>query len=346
MHLARRRTDKGRFTMFARRILLSCLLVVLTIAGAARASAADYEWKLFTFFGVNDMPTKFHREFAEDVAKATNGRLKITVLAGGELPYKISDVLRVVATDQVQAGDISPGAHLGEMPGMNVFDLPFVCTSLPAFERGIVAAAPTIDSFLKDKFDIVTLLHWTMPGQQIWINRKPTSIDDIKGSKLRMWSRMHVEMLERLGASGVTISAAEVVTALDRGVVDGAITATIPAYDWRLYDNAKYGLMLNFQLGHQLIGVNGSEFRKLPPDLQKIVLDKGKEWQAKYIQAIMGADNAARKRFIEKGGVLIDPTPADIEKARAELRPMLDKWAKDNGPVSQEMLTKVSAACK
>lgn len=331
--------------MSSRRFVLLGLAAWFSMASTF-ASAADYEWKLFTFFGVNDMPTNFHRQFAEDVTKATNGRLKITVLAGGELPYKISDVLRVVATDQVQLGDISPGAHLGEMPGMNIFDQPFVCTSLPAFERGVTAAAPTIDGFLKDKFDVVTLFHWTMPGQQIWINKKPGSIADIKGSKLRMWSRMHVEMLDRLGASGVTISAAEVVTALDRGVVDGAITATIPAVDWRLYDNAKYGLLLNFQLGHQLIGVNGSEFRKLPPDLQKIVLDKGKEWQPKYVKAIMEADEAARKRFVEKGGVLIEASPADIEKARGLLKPMLDKWANDNGPASKEMLAKVSAACK
>lgn len=330
--------------MFFRRILFFCLVSILPTVSSA-ASAAEFEWKLFTFFGVNDMPTKLHREFAEDLTKATNGRLKVTVLAGGELPYKISDVLRVVATNQVQVGDITPGAHLGEMPGTNVFDLPFVCTSLPAFARGVVAAAPTIDKLLKDKFDIISLVHWTMPGQQIWINKKPNTIADIKGSKIRMWSRMHVEMLDRLGASGVTISAAEVVTALDRGVVDGAITATIPAYDWRLYNNAKYGLLLNFQLGHQLLGVNGSEFRKLPADLQQIVMAKSKEWQPKYIKAIEDADAAARKKFVDKGGVLIEPTAADIAKARELLKPMLDKWVKANGPASQEMLAKVSAAC-
>jgi TRAP-type C4-dicarboxylate transport system substrate-binding protein len=185
-----------------------------------------------------------------------------------------------------------------------------------------------------------------MPGQQIWLSKKPSSIADIKGNKIRMWSRMHVEMLDRLGASGVTISAAEVVTAVDRGVVDGAITATIPANDWRLYNNAKYGFMLSFQLGHQLLGVNGAEFRKLPADVQKIVMDKVNEWRPKYIEAINDADNAARKTFVEKGGTLVEPSAADIAKARELLQPMLDKWAKDNGATSQELLTKVAAACK
>src|SRR5262249_40434424 len=158
------------------------------------------------------------------------------------------------------------------------------------FAKAVEAARPTIDTLLKDKFDIVTLLHWTMPPQQLWLSKNPTSIDDVKGNKLRMWSRMHVGMLERLGAVGVTVSAAEVVAAIDRKVIDGAITATIPAVDWRLYDNAKYGYLLSFQMGHQLIGVNGAEFRKLPPDLQAIVMTKAKEWQGRYLKAVEEAD--------------------------------------------------------
>ena len=331
--------------MLARRILLSCMVGLVALAGASRANAADFEWKLFTFFNVNDMPTNFHRQFAEDLTKATNGRLKVTVYAGGELPYKISDVLRVVAGNQVQLGDISPGAHLGEMPGMNVFDVPFACTSMEGFAKAVNAARPTIDGYLKDKYDVVTLLHWTMPAQQLWLSKKPQSLDDIKGNKLRMWSRMHTGMLQKLGATGVTVTAAEVVAALDRKVIDGAITATIPAYDWRLYDNAKYGYLLSFQMGHQLIGVNGAEFRKLPADLQKIVLDKSAEWQVRYIKAIEDADLAARARFKDKGGDLVEPAAADRKKARELMQPILEQWAKENGEIAQKLLTTVSNAC-
>ncbi len=318
---------------------------LLSVAFVSPAAAADFEWKLFTFFGVNDMPSNLHRTFAEDLTKATNGRLKVTVYAGGELPYKISDVLRVVASNQVQAGDIVPGGHLGEMPGLNVFDVPFVCTSMSGFAKAVEAARPTIDGFLKEKFDIVSLLHWTMPPQQLWLSKNPASIDDVKGGKFRMWSRMHVGMLEKLGAVGVTVSAAEVVAALDRKVIDGAITATIPAVDWRLYDNAKYGYLLSFQMGHQLIGVNGAEFRKLPADLQAIVLAKSREWQGRYIKAIEEADMAARGRFKEKGGVLVEPAAADVARARTLMRPILDQWAKDNGENAQKLMTAVSAAC-
>ena len=71
--------------------------------------AADADWKFYTYFAANDKPTALHRAFAEDVTKATGGRLKITVFASGELPYKASDVLRIVAGNQVEIGDVAFG---------------------------------------------------------------------------------------------------------------------------------------------------------------------------------------------------------------------------------------------
>ena len=75
------------------------LICALFAASAASAlltqplTAADAEWKFYTYFAANDKPTALHRALAEDVTKATGGRLKITVYSSGELPYKASDVL-------------------------------------------------------------------------------------------------------------------------------------------------------------------------------------------------------------------------------------------------------------
>jgi hypothetical protein len=44
-----------------RRTLLPGLVFILSLAGISSAATADYEWKMFTFFGVNDMPTNLHR---------------------------------------------------------------------------------------------------------------------------------------------------------------------------------------------------------------------------------------------------------------------------------------------
>jgi hypothetical protein len=147
---------------------------MLVTLGPGRASSQAIEWKFFTYFAVNDLPTNLHRSFADDVTKATGGRLKLTVYAGGELPYKFSDVLRLVSTNQVQMGDLAVGLNTGELPGMNVFDLPFLCTSYDTFFKAIDAVGDTYEKTLKSKYGIGSLVQWTMPPQQIWLTQPIT----------------------------------------------------------------------------------------------------------------------------------------------------------------------------
>src|SRR5690606_10158217 len=96
---------------------------VLFLGNTVVAQAQEFNWKLYTFFGANDLPAKPVRGFAEDVTKSSGGRLKITVFTAGELPYKFNEVLRAVATNQVQIGELGMGLNAGELPGLNPFDL-------------------------------------------------------------------------------------------------------------------------------------------------------------------------------------------------------------------------------
>jgi TRAP-type C4-dicarboxylate transport system substrate-binding protein len=320
-------------------------IVSFGLAGTQPARSAEFDWKFFTYFNPNDLPTKVDTAFAEDVTKATGGRLTITVYSAGELPYKFSDVLRLVATNQVQMGDLAVGLNVGELPGLNVFDLPFLCTSFDTFYKASAKTSPIIDAVLRDRFGIGSLVRWTMPPQQIWLNRPIKNIDDLKGRKIRIWSRMHVDMLEPFGASGVTITVAEVTTALERGVVDGAITAAAPAYDWHFYEVAKTGYMLDFQMAPVIMGVNLAEFQKLPKDLQDILLAKSEEWTDKYRKAIEEGEATARQRLVEKGETLVAPTKEDLEKARSMTQPIWKAWAQRGGDVSRRLLEAASSAC-
>jgi TRAP-type C4-dicarboxylate transport system substrate-binding protein len=320
-------------------------ILCLGLAGPQAAHAAEVEWKFFTHFNPNDLTTKVDRAFAQDVEKATNGRLKITVYSAADLPYKFNDTLRLIATNQVQMGSVTIGLNVGELPGLNVFDLPFLCTSFDDFYRAAEPTSAIFDPILQEKFKIKSLLSYTMPPQQIWFNQPVKSMDDLKGRKIRIWSRMQVDMLSRFGASGVSITVAEVTTSLQRRVVDGAITAAAPAYDWRFFEVAKTGFMLDFQLAPVYVGVNVGEFNKLPKDLQDIFLAKTKEWQGRYRKALEEGEADARRLLVEKGETLVTPTKADVDKARAVTRSMWEEWAKQGGEVSRKLLTATSEAC-
>ena len=88
-------------------------------------------------------------------------------------------------------------------------------------------------------------------------------------------------MMRLVGGSGVTITPAEVIPALQRGVVDGAFTAAVPALDWKFNEVTKFGYMMNLTLAHQVVAVNQAALDKLPADLRATFLAKAKEWAPK-----------------------------------------------------------------
>jgi len=314
------------------------------VAGAAWAQAAT-EWKFFTYFPVNDKPAQLNRAFAEDVGKATGGRLKITVLAAGELPYKAPDVVKAVGSDQVQMGDVAVGFASGDVPQLNVLSLPFLCTTYDQFERAIPAVQKVADEELQKKFGVTVGMHWTMPPQNFWLNRPVARIEDLKGLKVRAWNPEQVEMMKLLGGSAVSITSAEVIPALERKVIDGAITSALSANDWRAFEIVRTGYMVNMTMGHQIMMVNTAELNKLPADVRATLLAKMKEWAPKYEEMSQQGDIEARKNLAANKVTLVQPTPDDVRRVRALMRPMWDSWAKQHGAVGQQLLQGAAKAC-
>ncbi len=250
-----------------------CLAVIVCITGllfASSAKAAEVEWKYFSYWQSGDDPTKLHKAFAEDIEKASNGRFVIKVFSAGEMPYTSFDVLKVVARNQVQIADVAYGSVAGDVPELNAFSMPFVCNSMEDFfTKAAPAVEGTLNEVLAKRYKVQSLFQWVVGAQQMWLVNPVANLDGLKGLKIRAWNREQVEMMRLLGASGVTITPAEVIPALQRGVADGAFTAATPALGWKFHEVCKFAYMLNLSLAHQSIVYNQAAFDKTNRKLLK-----------------------------------------------------------------------------
>ncbi len=324
--------------------LLRGAVVALTLTATAAYGQAT-EWKFFTYFPPNDKPAQLNKQFAEDVAKATGGKLKITVLAAGELPYKAADVVKAVATNQVQMGDVAVGFAAGDVPDLNVLGLPFLCTSYDQFDRALPAVAAIADEQFGKKFGVTVGMNWTMPPQNFWLNRPVAKLDDLKGMKVRAWNPEQVEMMKLLNGSAISITSAEVIPALERKIIDGAITSALSANDWKAYEIVKTGYMVNMTMGHQVMLVNSAELAKLPPDVRATLQAKMKEYAPRYRTMSEEGDQAARRNLAANKVALVEPSADDRKRAQAIMRPMWDAWAAKHGAVGKQLLDGAMKAC-
>src|ERR1700722_8444731 len=133
------------------------------------------------------------------------------------------------------------------------------------FAKADAVLKPYIEKAFAQKGATV-LASYTYPMQFVWGRKKLEALDDIKGMKLRVAQPEQGELVRRFGGVSITMSAPEVPSALDRGVVDGIFTAGVGAVLWK--DLLKFGYVMIITLTHSYFTANTQAYNKLSPDLQ------------------------------------------------------------------------------
>jgi len=113
----------------------------------------------------------------------------------------------------------------------------------------------------------------------------------------------------------------EVYTSLQTGMIDTIISppGSIEAYSW--WEFLKYAQKPYQYYADAYIMANSTWFNSLSPDLQKIIMDVGKEIGKRSTDLIMDTGESTLKKFQERGGVVT--TLSGAEKAK------FDKLMKD-----------------
>jgi TRAP-type C4-dicarboxylate transport system substrate-binding protein len=315
-------------------------------AGSFAALSADFEWKMFTIYGVADKQTDWMRGFAKDVNEATGGRVNITVFSGGELPYKGVDVYRALSKRQIEVGHSPTGFIAPDLPLLDAMSMPFACMDMQKFFTGALPKIrPAFDQAISEKFNVTPVIHWAMPGQELWSTRPVTTIEDFKGMKIRTWNQGQVSTLDKIGANSISITTAEVTPALQRGVIDGAITASVNADAWKWSEVLKNGYIFNITLSHEVISVNSDAMNELPEDLRKAVVDVAAKWEGKFREEVTKLDEQARASLVEQGMTLTDPTPEDAKALVDMTADIGASWAEAQGEVATRVLADIREAC-
>ena len=110
-------------------------------------------------------------------------------------------------------------------------------------------------------------------------------LSDFEGKKLRInGTELEREKMATLGATGIGMPLSDVVPALDQGTIDGTISGLSVFVSFKMNDLLKVITVTNDTYIISLAVISKPWFDTLPPDLQKVVIDAGKDTQAKAQQ--------------------------------------------------------------
>lgn len=315
-----------------------CAAILLLGASAARAATA---WECYVYNPVATQPSvQAMVRMIEAIKQKTNGGLEIALHLGGSLPIKADGITAAVSDGVIQLGD--DGFATGTIPIGAIIRLPMLLQSPADLDKAMTILRPHLDTAY-GKRGVVVLGQYSYPFQVLWGRKKIAALADIKGLKLRTTSVEQGEFIRRFGGISLTIGAPDVAAALDRGLVEGVLTASSGGgLAW--HDLLKYRYAFPVSYVNSTIIANKEALDKLPAETQQIVRETGAAAAKWAFEEMLRQEDEITARFAKEGMVLAAATEDDIREATEKMRPYWDEWAAKHSPEAVATLKEIRAA--
>src|SRR6185503_18207322 len=290
----------GRTHMSRQRNTVIGLIAAATLALASTSAAAQTKWDLSTVWPDGNFHTKNAMRFADEVKKATNGSVEITVKAGGQL---------------------------GDEPVLGTEGIPFLVGSADELKVLHKHLRPVFEQVAaKNNQKIIYIVPW--PTQYLHLKVKVDTLDGLKGIKIRVPDKGAADMLTAVGMSPVLIPWGETIPALASGAVSGVSTSAVSGVDGKFWEFLKYSYPTNHVWSCQIVTVNLDAWKKLKPEEQKAIEELGKKLEPEFWAVSIKADTDSLARLKEGGMEVANIPPAMMKDFRAKTEPLLGEFLK------------------
>ncbi|ASK21490.1 TRAP transporter substrate-binding protein [Halomonas sp. N3-2A] len=247
------------------------LLLVTACSLAAAATAHAAEWTMATPYGDASFHTQNNKQFAEDVAEATNGELTITVHSGGSL-VSHGEIKPSVRRGTIDAGEVFLSILSNDDPIFEVDTLPGVAGSYEDAYALWEATKPMITE-LFDYEGMVPLYAVAWPAQGIYTSAPLTDPDQFDGLRVRAPNINTQRFVDNLGGSPTETEESDIPTAFSTGRVDAMITSSSTGNSMAAWDYVTDYTDANLWLPKNIVFMSQRSFDRLDEATQDALME-------------------------------------------------------------------------
>lgn len=312
-------------------------LAALAMTGAAGAQTT--EWRFNNNYAPTRPESQHIREFAENVEKASNGSLKITVIEGGGMNLKDADALRWMLTGTPEISFIWPPFIGRDAPDLATL---YVYGSVSTADEHL-KALPIIKDVLKTGFEgrgipVVGFMGLPVIDASLFCREPVRSLEELKSKKVRVGTRDQVDTFSALGVAAQIVPQNELYSALQTGVVDCALYAARFAKSVSLQEVAKHATYSGFPFppAPYAIVANKEKYEALTDEQRAAIASAAETLETNSTDFSKDAEaEAAAREDLKAAGITWhdDFSEADKEAIRGAA---LETWQKITGEAGAE----------
>lgn len=212
--------------------------------------------------------------FLERIPERSNGRVTVTLTAQDEMGLKGPQIIRLVRMGVLDIAKATISKMAGDDRYFDGIDLAGLTSDLGTARKVVDAYKPVIAERLANKHNIKLLSIAPVTMQVLYCKPKITGLADLKGKKVRVFNAPMANFVEAAGAASANIPFVEVIPALQRGVVDCAITGTSNGNTTRWWEVTDY--LYPMSLGWSMFAhvANMDFWNRLDAQVQEFLLEE------------------------------------------------------------------------
>ena len=277
-------------------------------------------------------------EYSRRITERTNGRVEIQMTSFAELGLAGPDTLRLIGDRTPEFGEVYSGYVGGDHPIVDITNLWGLFDDTETHLEAINAVRDEVIWFVEEASG-GKLLHFNYYAHNYVFSKKSVQqVSDFEGLRIRQHCTVLGDLVQSLGGEGQFVPFAEVYAALERGILDAAVTEGLAGNGQRWYEVTDYLVGPIISLGNTWVVINQERWDTLPPDIQQIFLEESErhdrellayaigEWEQKAID-----DNVA-------DGLIHQEFSPEIKRALkdAAINQVIPQWVKRAGGPDSE----------
>ncbi|MEK8046538.1 TRAP transporter substrate-binding protein [Ideonella margarita] len=318
-------------TRFSRRTLLA-VVSALALCSAAQAQVQQRTIK-FAFQNNKGHPqAEGAQKFADLVSAKSGGKIQVRLFPGGTLGGDLQTV-SALQGGTVEMTVLNAGILSAQAKEFGIYDFPFLFNSPQeadavtdgAFGQKLLAKLP--------EKNLVGLGYWELGFRNLTNNKRAINkADDIAGLKIRViQSPIYIDMFAALGANAVPMPFPEVYPALEQNAIDGQENPVTTIRASKFNEVQKHLTLTRHIYNPQAVVMSKKFHDQLSADEKKIIADAMAE-ATTYQRGVSRVQANVALDELKKSGMQVTELPAaELDKIRAKVKPVVDKYAEKVG---------------
>lgn len=310
---------------------LTLIVAAAALLAGAPAQAQDIQERTIRFGHLNntDHPTSTGvKKFAELVAARSGGKIMVQEYPSSQLGNELQQ--QAALQGGVQEMLVASTTSLaGVVKEFGVFDFPFLFGNVRQADAMVDGPLGKLLGGKLAEKGVVVLGFFDLGFRNVTNGKRPvTKPEDLDGLKLRVIPNpVFLETFKTFKANPIPMPFAELYGALENKTVDGQENPFSVILSSKFYEVNKYVSATNHVYATNPVQISKRFWDKLSPAEQKLLQDAAIE--AQNYQRVVSREAAAKAvgELKAKGMLYNEIAPAELERMRAAVRPVYDKFA-------------------